>query len=139
VSPAGDSRPRSPRSGLVYGAAALSAASRGDRLLWALHRAALVRGLVPVVPAMAVAEAMRTVEERDALSKLLIGTEVESLDVDRAERLGTLAASAGTDNLATVAVVESASRLNHAAVTERSPRLADLATRLDHQLILHAI
>jgi hypothetical protein len=88
---------------------------------------------------MAVAEAMRTVEGREALSKLLIGTEVESLDVDRAERLGTLAASAGTDNLATVAVVESASRLNHAAVTERSPRLADLATKLDHQLILHAI
>ena len=123
----------------MYGAAALSAASRDDRLLWALHRAALVRGLVPVVPAMAVAEAMRTVEERDALSKLLVGTEAESLDVDRAERLGTLAASAGTDNLATVAVVESASRLNHAAVTERSPRLADLATGLDHQLILHAI
>ena len=139
MSPAGNPLPRSPRAGLVYGAAALGAASRDDRLLWALHRAALVRGLVPVVPAMAVAEAMRTVEERGALSELLIGTEVESLDADRAERLGALAASAGTDNLATVAVVESASRLNLAAVTERSPRLADLATKLDHQLIVHAI
>jgi hypothetical protein len=88
---------------------------------------------------MVVAEAMRTVVERDALGKLLIGTEVEPLDVDRAERLGTLAASAGTDNLAAAAVVESASRRNHAVVTERSPRLAELATNLDHQLILHAI
>jgi hypothetical protein len=139
VSTAANPRPRSPRSGLVYGTAALSAASKDDRLLWALHRAALVRGLVPVVPAMAVAEAMRTVDERDTLADLLVGTQVESLDVDRAERLGVLAASAGTDNLATVAVVESASRLNHAAVTERSPRLANLATKLDHQLILHAI
>ena len=117
----------------------MSAASKDDRLLWALHRAALVRGLMPVVPALVVAEAMRTVEERDALSDLLTGTDVESLDVDRAERLGALAAATGTDNLATVAVVESASRLNHAAVTERSPRLADLAIKLDHQLILHAI
>ncbi len=139
MSPAANPRPRSPRSGLVYGAAALSAASKDDRLLWALHRAALVRGLVPVVPAMAVAEAMRTIDERDTLADLLVGTQVESLDVDRAERLGVLAASAGTDNLATVAVVESASRLNHAAVTGRSPRLANLATKLDHQLILHAI
>lgn len=139
MSPAARSRPRSPRSGLVYGPAALSAAAHDDRLLWALHRAALVRGLVPVVPAVAVAEAMRTVEERDALTQLLTGTEVESLDADRAEHLGALAAFAGTDNLATVAVVESASRLNHAAVTERSPRLVQIATKLDHQLILHAI
>lgn len=139
MSPAGNSRPRSPRSGLVYGTAALSAASRDDRLLWSLHRAALVRGLVPVVPAMAVAEAMRSVEGRDALTQLLIGTEVESLDADRAEQLGALGASAGADDLTTVAVVESASRLNHAAVTERSPRLAHIATTLDHQLILHAI
>jgi hypothetical protein len=50
-----------------------------------------------------------------------------------------LGASAGADDLATVAVVESASRLNHAAVTERSPRLGHIATTLDHQLILHAI
>ncbi|HEX4244555.1 MAG TPA: hypothetical protein VHY77_03220 [Acidimicrobiales bacterium] len=139
MSPAASPRPRSPRSGLIYGPAALNAGAQDDRLLWALHRAALVRGLVPVVPAMAVAEAMRTVEDPDALTQLLTGTQVESLDVDRAERLGALAASAGTDNLVTVAVVESASRLNHAAVTERSPRLAQIATALDHQLILHAI
>ncbi len=82
---------------------------------------------------------MRTVEERDVLGEMLLGTDIEPLDVDRAERLGTLAASTGTDNLATVAVVESASRRNHAVVTGRSPRLADLATELDHQLILHAV
>lgn len=139
MSAATGDRPHSPRSGLVYGIAALRAASKDDRLLWALHRAALVRGLVPVVPALVVAEAVRTVEERDALGEVLMGTDIEPLDVDRAERLGKLAASTGTDNLATVAVVESASRLNHAVVTGRSPRLADLATELDHQLILHAV
>ena len=62
VSAAANGRARSPRSGLVYGTAALGAAAKNDRLLWALHRAALVRGLVPVVPALAVAEAMRTAE-----------------------------------------------------------------------------
>ena len=44
------------REGLVYGVGALHAAARGDRMMWALHRAALSNGIVPVIPAVAVAE-----------------------------------------------------------------------------------
>ena len=39
----------------MYGVGALHAAARGDRMMWALHRAALSNGIVPVIPAVAVA------------------------------------------------------------------------------------
>ncbi len=132
-------RGRATRTGLVYGAGALVAASRGDRAFWALHQAALVRGLVPVVPAGAVSEAARTAGDAAALADVLAGTEVEPLDADRAMALGTLASGTGADNLVTVAVVESAARRNLAAVSERSPRLAEIASALDHDLVLHPV
>jgi hypothetical protein len=44
-------------AGLTYDIGALIAAERNDRTMWALHRAALVRGLLPVVPSGVLAEA----------------------------------------------------------------------------------
>ena len=132
-------RGRGTRAGLVYGAAALTAAARGDRLFWALHKAALVRGLIPVAPACVVADAVRAAGGPDPLSEVLEGTEVEPLDDAQAIRLGMLAAAAGADNLATVAMVEMAARRNLAAVSERSSRLGEIAAALDHDLIMHAI
>ena len=130
---------RATRTGLVYGPGALAAAARGDRLFWALHQAALVRGLVPVVPAGVVSEAVRAAGGAVLLEDVLAGTEVEPLDVDRASALGSLAAGAGADNLVTVAVVETAARRNLAAVAERSSKLAEVAAALDHDLVLHVI
>jgi hypothetical protein len=75
----------------------------------------------------------------EVLEEVLAGTEVEALDVDRATSLGVLAAGAGAENLVTVAVVETASRRNLAAVAERSSKLAEIAAALDHDLILHVI
>ena len=129
---------RSTRRGLVYGPGALLAAARDDRLMWALHRAALVRGLVPVVPAPAVAEAVRAAGSRDALAGVLDGIEIEEVGGEAAVRLGELSARAGADNLVTVATVETAARRNLAAVAERSPRMAEIAASLDHDLVLHA-
>ncbi len=136
------SRPRARgqvRAGLVYGPAAAVAAAHGDRLVWALHRAALVRGLVPVMPAAAVAEAERSVTGDDTLVLLLDGVEVELLDTDRARTVGAVAAGAGADNLVTAGVIEAACRRNLAVVSERAPRMAELATELDHELVLHGI
>lgn len=82
------------RHGLVYGVAALRAAARGDRMMWALHRAALSNGIVPVVPAPVVAEGFRTEVRGDYLRAMLAGSEVEVLEEDGAERLGELAARA---------------------------------------------
>jgi hypothetical protein len=130
---------RSTRTGLVYGPAALVAAARDDRLFWALHQAALLRGLVPVVPSLVVSEAARATGDPAALADVLAGTEVESLDAERASVLGALAAASGSDNLVTVATVETAARRRLAAVSERTSRLGEIAAALDHDLILHAL
>nr|MDA8343680.1 hypothetical protein [Actinomycetota bacterium] len=96
------SRPerRPTRVGLAYGSAALVGLARGDRRLWALHRAALVRGLIPVTTAGAVADATRQLHDGEPVDDVLAGVEVEVLDRERAVAVGTVAAAAGTDDLA---------------------------------------
>ncbi len=91
------------RAGLVYGVGALRAAARGDRIMWAVHRAALANGIVPVVPVAAIAEAFRTEARGDRLEALLSGAEVEDLDDEGARRAGELAARADTADLVAVA------------------------------------
>ena len=46
-------------------------------MMWALHRAALSNGIVPVIPAVTVAEGYRTEARSDRIGELLAGTEVE--------------------------------------------------------------
>src|ERR1700722_11214244 len=100
------------REGLVYGVGALHAAARGDRMMWALHRAALSNGIVPVIPAVAVAEGYRTEAPRGRIGELLNGTEVEPFSEEAARRSGELAARCDTDEMAVIAVIELADRRN---------------------------
>jgi hypothetical protein len=143
VSDHGEARQGSVRShrryGLVYGPAALQAAARGDRLVWALHRAALEQGFVPVVPAVAVLDAARAVGTDPDLARFLAGAEIEPLDASHAFELGVLAQAAGADNPSTIAVVECAARRMVAAVTARAPGTAELAGVLGHDLVLHPV
>lgn len=127
------------REGLVYGVAALRAAARGDRMMWALHRAALTTGIVPVVPAAAVADAYRSEGRVDRLEQLLAGTEVEPLGDERARRIGELAARAGTTDLLAVAVAESAARHGAAVVASRQNALRVVAGLLGHDVVLYAV
>lgn len=62
--------------GLTYDTGALIAAERDDRLMWALHRATLGRGITPTVPAGVLAEAWRG-GPQPRLSSLLKGCHVE--------------------------------------------------------------
>ena len=96
------------REGSVYGVGALRAAARGDRIVWAVHRAALANGIVPVVPAGAIAEAFRTEARGDRLEDLLAGTVIEGMGEDGAKRVGELAARADTADLVAVATAETA-------------------------------
>lgn len=127
------------REGLVYGVGALRAAARGDRMVWAVHRAALANGIVPRVPAAAIAEAFRTEGRGDRLSELLEGAAVEVLDEDGARRAGELAARADTADLVAVATAQAAARRNCAVVASRQNALRAAANLLGHELILYAV
>ena len=123
------------RDGLVYGVGALRAAARGDRVMWALHRAALSYGVVPVVTVAAVADAYRTESRTDRIEALLRGSEVERLDRDGARRIGELAARSGTADLVAVATAEAAARRNAAVVNTRQAALRAVTALLGHELV----
>ena len=68
---------------MTYDAGALIAAERTDPRLWALHRRALERGLVPTVPAGVLDQGWRGGPQAQ-MSRLLEGCRIEPLDEARA-------------------------------------------------------
>lgn len=127
------------RAGLVYGVGALRAAARGDRVFWALHRAALAHGIVPVVPVSVIAEGFRTEARGDRIQDLLDGSEIEILGPDGARRIGELAVKASTTDLIAAGVAETAARRNCAVVASRQNALANASGLLGQKLVLHAV
>jgi len=127
------------REGLVYGVGALHAAARGDRMMWALHRAALSNGIVPLISAVAVAEGYRTEARNDRVAELLDGTHIEAFSGEAAKRSGELAARCDTSELEVIAVVELADRRNCAVVAQRQAVLRNAAALLGHDLVLYAV
>lgn len=119
-------------TGLTYDAGALIAAERGDRRMWALHRRALERGVVPRVPAPVLLEAWRG---RAEMARLLAGTVVEPLEATAARAAGVLLARAGEGpSPVDAAVVESALRRQDAVVTSDRADLEQLATGAGRRL-----
>jgi hypothetical protein len=74
--------------------------------MWGLHRAALRRGVTPVLPAGVLAEARRGGPQHD-VSRLLKGCIVEELTEAQARRIGVLAAGCGLSDTVDLAVVTS--------------------------------
>lgn len=112
-------------SGLVYDTGALIAAERDEKRMWALHRRALERGLLPLVPAAVLVEAWRG---HALMARLLRGCEVEPLEEDAARRSGELLAGCRAGVEATDAtVVESAMRRGDTVVTSNRSHLLALA------------
>ncbi len=127
------------REALVYGVGALRAAARGERMMWALHRAALANGILPVVPAPVVAEGFRTEVRGDRLEALLAGCQVEPLELEGARRLGELAARAATSDLVAASVAEAAARHDAAVVASRQNALRAATGLLGHDLVLYGV
>jgi hypothetical protein len=127
------------RVGLVYGVGALRAAARGDRIFWAVHRAALAHGIVPVVPVSVIAEGFRTEARGDRIQDMLDGSEIEVMDAEGARRVGELAVKASTTDLVAASVVEVAARRNCAVVASRQNALTTASGLLGHKLVLHAV
>ena len=124
--------------GLTYDTGALVAAERNERLVWALHRAALARGLPPVVPAGVLAEGWRGGPQA-VLSRFLKGCHIEGLSEDQARKVGALAARSDHDDVIDVSVVEGAIRRRHAVVTSNSTHIHKVADAAGVVLELHAV
>lgn len=125
-------------TGLTYDTGALVAAEHDDRLLWSLHRAALTRGLPPVVPAGVLAEGWRGGPQA-TLSRFLKGCDVEGLSEERARDVGALAARSRHDDIVDVSVVEGAIRRRHAVVTSNPTHIRAVANAAGTRLEIHSI
>jgi len=114
-------------SGVTYDSGALIAAERGERRIWARHRALLLRRVVPVVPAPVVAQCWRGTARQAQLARLLAGCEIESLDDTRAKATGILAGRARTADIVDAAVMEGALRRDDLIVSSDEGDLAAIA------------
>lgn len=124
--------------GLTYDTGALIAAERDDRLMWALHRAAIGRGLLPTVPCGVLAEAWRGGPQHQ-LSRLLKGCKVEELSEEQARQVGGLIARSGLDDTVDVAVAEGALRRNDAVVTSNRTHIAQVASAVGKRIAMHDV
>jgi hypothetical protein len=126
------------RAGLTYDTGALIAAERDDRLMWSLHRAAIVRGLPPTVPAGVLAEAWRGGPQH-RLSMLLKGCRVEDLNETQARRVGALVAACGLDDTVDVAVADGAMRRGDAVVTSNRAHISRVVRSVGRSVPIHDV
>jgi hypothetical protein len=120
--------------GVTYDTGALIAADRGERRMWARHRALLTRREVPTVPAPVIAQSWRGSPRQAQLARLLTGCEVESLDDGQARAVGALAARAATTDIVDTAVVEGALRRRDLVVSSDPDDLRAIASAADARL-----
>lgn len=121
-------------TGITYESGALIAAGRGERRMWARHRALLLRRVVPVVPAPVVAQCWRGTPRQAQLARLLAGCEVESLDDVRARATGSLAGRASTKDIVDACVVEGALRRDDLIVSSDQGDLNSIAAAVSRRL-----
>src|SRR2546423_15722924 len=82
--------------GVTYDTGALIAADRGERRMWARHRALLTLREVPVVPAPVVAQGWRGGSRQALLARLLVRCGVQALGDKKGRALRAVAGPAGT-------------------------------------------
>src|SRR6266852_9041522 len=109
--------------GVTYDTGALIAADRGERRMWARHRALLAIREVPTVPAPVLAQSWRGGSRQALLAQMLAGCDVEALDDGQARSVGSLAARAATGDIVDACVVEGALRRHDLVVRSEERRV----------------
>jgi len=125
-------------SGLTYDTGALIAAERDNRLMWALHLAALGRGVKVTVPAGALGEAWRGGPQA-GLSMLLKGCVVEALTEPQAREVGVLIGRSGVADTVDAAVAEGALRRRDAVVTSNRADIERLMASVAPPMPIHEV
>jgi hypothetical protein len=128
------SPPADRMTGVTYDSGALIAAERGERLMWARHRALLLRRVVPTVPAPVVAQCWRGTPRQAQLARLLAGCDVESLDDTGARATGILAGRAGVTDIVDASVVEGALRRDDVIISSDEGDLAAIAAAVSRHI-----
>jgi hypothetical protein len=119
---------------VTYDSGALIAAGKGERRMWARHRALLLRRVVPTVPAPVVAQSWRGTNRQALLARLLSGCAVEALDDARARSAGALAARAETTDIVDACVVEGALRRRDLVVSSDAGDLRSIASSVGERI-----
>jgi len=123
---------------IVYDTGALVAGERNNRQMWALHDAALRRGIRPIVPAGVLAQAWRG-GPQPRLSQLLRGCANAPLDESLARDVGSLCATAETSDIVDASVVLIARSRQAAIVTSDEPDMRHLASSAGTALAINEI
>jgi len=120
--------------GVTYDTGALIAADRGERRIWARHRALLGLREVPTVPAPVLARSWRGGSRQALLARLLAGCNVEALDDGQARWVGSLAARAATADIVDACVVDGALRRHDLVVSSDEGDLQAIAAAVSRRL-----
>ncbi len=120
--------------GVTYDTGALVAADRGERRIWARHRALLTARIPPTAPAPVVAQAWRGGGRQALLARLLRGCDIEALDDGLARATGALAAKAGTTDVVDACVTEGALRRRDLVISSDPGDLKALAAAANRHL-----
>jgi hypothetical protein len=120
--------------GVTYDTGALIAADRGERRMWARHRALHALQVVPTVPAPVIAQSWRGGGRQALLARLLTGCDVEALDHGQARSIGSLTARAATTDIVDACVVEGAIRRHDLVVSADEEDLQAIATAVNRRL-----
>ena len=110
-------------TGVTDDTGALGAAERGERRVWARHRALLKARVVSTVPAPAVAQAWRGRSRQAQLARLLLGCAVD-----------TLAGRPGADDIVDVCVTEGALRRGDLVISSDPDDLRGIAAAVNRRL-----
>jgi hypothetical protein len=121
-------------TGVTYDSGALIAAERGERRMWARHRALLLRRIVPTVPAPVVAQSWRGTPRQAQLARLLAGCQVESLGDTNARATGILAGRARATDIVDANVVEGALRRGDLIISSDEGDLAAIAAAVSRHI-----
>ncbi|MGH9155270.1 MAG: twitching motility protein PilT [Acidimicrobiales bacterium] len=118
---------------VVYDAGVLVAAERGDRKVWADHRARLEFGLAPMVTAPVVAQVSRSIRQVQ-LRRLLRGCELIAFPAGAAHEVGALVGASGTSDVVDAHVVMVAAAAKAAVLTSDVGDLSRLAGLLPERV-----
>jgi hypothetical protein len=122
--------------GVTYDAGALVAGERGERRMWARHRALLAARAVPTVPAPVLGQTWRGGPRQAQLARLVAGCDVEPLDDDAARRTGQVLGRAGTSDIVDAFVVEGALRRHDVVITSDPDDIGQIADAIGRRLEL---